>query len=168
MILQKCSLWKVAEVFFREPTRVHYIKEISKKINLAHTSVKKHVRELIGEGLVEQTEGDIYTGYRAKRDSPHFIFAKKISNQILLQESGLLDVLKENYPEAIIIFGSYDKGEDLETSDIDIYADIKRYKTDLEKFESHLKRKIQIIFKGEASKSLMGSINQGTLLYGDR
>ena len=57
MIVQKCSLWNVAQVFFAEPTKTHHIKEISRRISLAHTSVKKHVIELVREGLIEEDMG---------------------------------------------------------------------------------------------------------------
>ena len=168
MILQKCSLWNVATVFFTEPTKVHYIKEISKKINLAPTSVKKHIQELVKEGFIEETDKEIFKGYLARRDNPEFIFYKKISNLISVRLSGLTECLKEHYPKSIILFGSYDRGEDIETSDIDLFVDSKKIKINTEKFEKYLKRNIHIVFKEEAEKSLMGSINQGTILFGER
>ena len=144
MILQRCSLWKVAEIFFLEPTKTHYIKEISRKIELAHTSIKKHISVLLELGLIEKSI-QIFVGYKAVRENPDFIFYKKISNLIMLKESGLIESLKENYPKSIILFGSYDKGEDIETSDIDIVIDTKKFKLDLKKFEKLLKYKIENI-----------------------
>ena len=167
MILQKCSLWNVAVIFFIEPTKVHYIKEISKRISLAPTSVKKHILELVKEGFIEKTDKEIFKGYLAKRDNQEFIFNKKISNLISLNSSGLIDFLKEHYPKSIILFGSYNKGEDIETSDIDIFIDSKKFKPNLEKFEKILKRNIHLIFREEAEKSLLESINQGTILFGE-
>ena len=167
MILQKCSIWRVAEIFFLEPTKVHYIKEISRKIKLAHTSVKKHVLELVKLGLVEETS-QVFKGYKAIRENPEFLFNKKISNLIMLKNSGLIEILKENYPKSIILFGSYDKGEDIESSDVDIFVDSKKFKIDLTKYEKYLNRNIHILFKGEPSKDLMESINQGTILFGEK
>ncbi|MCK9596038.1 nucleotidyltransferase domain-containing protein [Candidatus Pacearchaeota archaeon] len=168
MILQKCSIWKVAEVFFTEPTKVHFIKEISKKINLAHTSVKVHIHTLVKEGLIEETRTEIFKGYKAKRDTAEFIFHKKISNLISINSSEIIELLKEHYPKSIILFGSYNKGEDIETSDIDIFVDSKKFKVDIEKFEKYLKRGIHILFKEEAGKSIIESINQGAILFGER
>ena len=167
MILQKCSIWKVAEIFFLEPTKVHYIKEISRKINLAHTSVKKHILELVKAGLAEETS-QIFKGYKASRENPEFIFQKKISNLIMLKESGLLESLKEHYPKSIILFGSYDKGEDIESSDVDIFVNSKKLNLSLDKFEKYLNRTIHIIFKEEESRSLIESINQGSILFGEK
>jgi predicted nucleotidyltransferase len=168
MILQKCSLWKVAEIFFIEPTKVHYIKEISKKINLAHTSVKNHILTLIELGFIEESNSQVFKGYKARRENPDFIFYKKLSNLISLRNSGLIKLLKEHYPKSMILIGSYDKGEDIESSDIDIFIDSKKVNIKLDKFEDNLKRKIHIIFKDEASKSLMDSIKQGTIIYGEK
>ena len=167
MILQKCSLWNVAEIFFIEPTKVHYIKEISRKIHLAHTSVKKHLLDLLELGLIEEIS-QVFKGYKAKRDNQEFIFHKKISNLVMLKNSGLLDSLKEHYPKSIILFGSYDKGEDIESSDIDIFIESKKFKIDLEKYGKLLNRNIHLLFKEETNKSIMASINQGSILYGER
>jgi len=168
MILQKCSIWRVAEIFFAEPTKVHFINEISKKINLAPTSVKVHLNALVKDGLIEETRTEIFKGYKAKRDNPEFIFHKKISNLISLNSSGIIELLKEHYPKSIILFGSYNKGEDIETSDIDIFVDSKKFKVDIENSEKYLKREIHILFKEEVSKDIIESINQGTILFGER
>lgn len=168
MILQKCSLWSVAEVFFSEPFKIHHIKEISNKISLAHTSVKNHINTLLKEGLIEEDKTGVFKGYKSRRDNPQFIFCKKVSNLININESNLLEYLKEHYPKSIILYGSYDKGEDIESSDIDIFIDSKKFKFDLSKYEKFLKRKMHIIFREEVGKSLLESINQGTILYGER
>lgn len=168
MILQKCSIWKVAEVFFIEPTKTHFIKEISKKIDLAHTSVKKHVLDLIDLRLIRKSNSEVFPGYRANRENPDFIFYKKIFNFVSLKESKVVDYLKEKYPQSIILFGSYSKGEDIETSDIDIFIDCKKFKSDLKQYEKYLGRKIHLLFKEETNKSLTGNINQGIVLFGER
>ena len=168
MILLKCSLWKVAEIFFLEPTKTHYIKEISRRINLAHTSVKKHLIDLIDLGLIKEYDKEVFKGYKAVRENPEFIFHKKIANLIFLRYSGIIDKIAEKYPKTIILFGSYDKGEDIESSDIDLFVNSPRFKIALTEFEASLKRKMHIIFKGETTKNLMESINQGNILFGER
>jgi len=167
-MIQKCSQWKVLRIFFLEPTRIHYIKEIARKIGLAHTSVKKHLLEIANEGLIKKTKGEIFSGYKADRENPEFIFYKKINNLIELKKSGIIEIIKERYPKSIILFGSYEKGEDIETSDIDLFIDSKKFDIETEKLEKSLNRGIHIIFKGEESKSLSEGILQGTLLFGER
>lgn len=168
MLVHKCALWKVAEIFFLEPTKIHFVKEISRKITLAPTSVKIHLNTLIKEGLIKAAESEPYNGYRAQRENHDFIFEKKIANLIFIKSSGLIEELREKYPKSIILFGSYNKGEDIESSDIDIFIDSKPFKFNLGKSEDYLKRKVHIIFKEDVQKSLLGSINQGTILFGER
>jgi len=168
MIIQKSSLWKVAEIFFIEPTKVHFIKEISRKIKLAPTSVRAHLKTLVNNGLIQEMESAPFNGYMANRENPEFIFEKKIANLILLKSSGLVESLNEKYPKSVILFGSYDKGEDIETSDIDLFVDSKVFKFDKKIFEKYLNRKIHLIFKNETDDSLIESINQGTILSGER
>jgi predicted nucleotidyltransferase len=168
MLIQKSSLWKVAEIFFIEPTKIHFIKEISKKINLAPTSIRVHLQTLLEEGLIQKVESKPFDGYKAKRENQDFIYEKKIANLIILKSSNLIEKLKEKYPKSIILFGSFDKGEDIETSDIDIFIDAKSFKFNTELFEKNLNRKIHIIFREQTEKSLVESINQGTILFGER
>ncbi|MEK6889739.1 MAG: nucleotidyltransferase domain-containing protein [Nanoarchaeota archaeon] len=48
-------------------------------------------------------------------------------------------------PNVIILFGSASKGEDIESSDIDLYIETpKKHTFSLDKFEKILKRKIQV------------------------
>lgn len=168
MIIQKCSLWKVARIFFIEPTKVHFIKEISRRISLSPTSVKLHVETLKKEGLIESVASEPFNGFRALRENPEFIFEKKISNLIELKDSEIIEELKEKYPKSIILFGSYSKGEDIESSDIDLFVDSNSFSPNFEKFEKKLNKKIHIIFKKDANESLISSINQGIILFGER
>ena len=51
---RECSYLKVLEVFFVEPTTIHFIKEISKKINLALTSVRNYIKDLMTRELIKK------------------------------------------------------------------------------------------------------------------
>ena len=62
----KEGVWKVFEVFVDEPTKVHFVKEISKKINLAPTSVKIHLQKLENKEIVIRKKGDRFLGYISK------------------------------------------------------------------------------------------------------
>jgi len=171
MLLQKCSLLRVFEVFVDEPLKIHYIKEISRKINLAHTSIKKHLQELNKQNLIIKQKGERYFGFIANRDEENFIFYKKIFNLMKIKESGFLeDLIKKLYPQVIVLYGSYLNGEDVEKSDIDIFI-LSRTKKRLEtgKFEKRLKRKIHIILESKLNKlpiELKSEILNGSVLYG--
>ena len=171
-MLQKCSIYRVASVFFNEPTKKHYLIEISKKIKLAHTSVKKHLSALKELGIIKEEveeKGDRkYPLYKANLEKKEYKFYKKIYN--LNQIKGLIKFLKDNImPKTIILFGSYSRGEDTEESDIDLFIQCKEEKIDISKFEKFLNRNIQLHFKKdfkEYSKELKNNIINGIILEG--
>jgi len=167
----RSSVWKVFEVFVEEPLRIHYIKEISRKINLAPTSVRKHLENLEKENILTRKKGEIFAGFVANRNNNNFLFYKRTLNIIKIKESGLINYLISSlYPKAIVLYGSYPKGEDVEDSDIDILIISKIKKNmHLEKFEKKLKRKIHIITKEKLSKlnkNLKLEIINGIIIYG--
>ncbi len=168
---QKCSLLKVFSIFVEEPLKIHYIKEISRKINLAPTSVKKHLSYLLKQNLIFKKKGERFYGFVANRDNKDFLFYKKIFNILKLKESGFLDFLVNSlHPQAIVLYGSYFRGEDIETSDIDILIISKvKKKLALEKFEKILKRGIHLIIISSLKKltpELKTEVINGLVLYG--
>jgi len=161
------------EFFAREPTREHYLKDISRRTKIAHTSIAKNLEKLRKEDLIEKRvdkKGSRnYPIYVAKQNDA-FRFQKKMINIMQLQESGLLAHIKDNYtPAAIVVFGSYGRGEDTEDSDIDIYIRAAPRKTDLRKYERMLGRKIQLHENAEFGRypeELRNNILNGVILYG--
>ena len=118
-MIQKCSTIKVLEVFLNESTKMHFIREISRKIGLATTSVSNNVKELLNGEFIVKKEGVPFSGYIANRENDRFIFYKKSHNLYSLYDLKSL-IAEELNPKSIIVFGSYSKGEDIESSDIDI------------------------------------------------
>jgi len=167
----KSSIWKVFEVFVDEPLKIHYIKEISRKIKLAPTSVKKHIMDLEKQEIIFKKKGERFTGYIANRDNEDFIFYKKIFNQMKIQNSGLINQIKNTlYPKSIVLYGSYLRGEDVEESDIDLLIISKTKKhVSSSKFEKILKRKIHIIIEenlNKLNKNLKLEVINGLVLFG--
>ncbi|MFT4313378.1 MAG: nucleotidyltransferase family protein [Candidatus Woesearchaeota archaeon] len=151
-MLQKCNLWNVATVFFTEPETPFELMTISKKIQLAHTSVKKHLHTLIELQIIKTQKSQLGNKnnivYTAKKRHPNYIHYKKIHNINALYKSRIIDYLTEKcQPNSIVLFGSYAKGEDTKTSDIDLFVESQEEKLKLEDFEQILHRKIQIHFK---------------------
>ena len=101
-----------------------------------------------------------------------FIRLKQILNLDNIYSSGLVDRLVEVYhaPDAIILFGSYSRGEDTEDSDIDIAVLTGRKQIDesYAKQEKELKRKlsIKIISPKNITKEFTLSLANGVILYG--
>lgn len=171
-MLQRCSISRVAGIFFSEPTKDHYLIEISKKAKLAHTSVKKHLKELKHLSIIKETiekKGNRkFPIYKAEIESREYKFYKRMHN--VIQTKKLITFLKDKLmPNNIILFGSYARGEDIESSDIDIFLECKKEEITLENFESHLNRKIQLHFKDNFNnfpKELKNNIMNGIVLDG--
>lgn len=168
-MVQKCSYLRVLEIFFIEPTTIHFVKEISKRINLAPTSVRNHIKDLLKQGLIARKKAKPFDGLIANRENEDFIFYKRVYNLYSLKELSSFLVTKY-YPKVLVIFGSYSTGEDVEDSDIDLFilSNIKK-ETDLNNFEKKLKRKVNILILNdlnELDKNLLKKIWNGIVLYG--
>lgn len=173
-MLQKSSIVNTLNVFFEEPTRRHSLIYISRKINLAHTSVKKNIKGLINLGFIKkeiETKGTRkFPVYMANKEYKKFTQMKKIANLDSLLESGLIDFLEERLmSKCIVVFGSYSRGEDTEESDIDLFIESKKTEINCIPFEKKLKRKIELHFKEsfkDYPKELKNNIIQGIVLNG--
>jgi len=166
---QRCSYLRVLSVFFVEPTTVHFIKEISKRINLAHTSVRNYITDLNAKGLIKKKKTKPFSGFVANRENEDFIFYKKVYNLYTLKELNHF-LIQEFWPKLIVLFGSYSRGEDVESSDIDLLIVSKVKKdVDLTRFEKNLKRDINLLIVDNLEKldeSLIKKIYNGFVLHG--
>ncbi len=161
------------EYMFRYPTKEHYLMDISREIDISHTSVTKNLKHLRQEGIIiekAQKKGSrFFPIYKINLDSKIYRKYKRISNLLLLEESGLIDELTDLSPRCIVLFGSYQKGEDTEESDIDLYVERKFFKIDLEKYNNLLGRNIELHIKEKFNDypiELRSNIINGTVLYG--
>ncbi|MBU2638962.1 MAG: nucleotidyltransferase domain-containing protein [Nanoarchaeota archaeon] len=160
---------KILELFFEEPARNFQIREISRITGIAAMSARKYLEKLKTEGLIEKSNGAIYSSYRAG-NSRMFRLYKQQAIMLKIYQSGLVDYLeRETLPRSIVLFGSARKGEHDKSSDIDLFVQSAEKKLALEKFEKALKHKISILFEPKLknlSKELFNNITNGILLYG--
>ncbi|MEA3414261.1 MAG: nucleotidyltransferase domain-containing protein, partial [Nanoarchaeota archaeon] len=146
-MLQKSTREKVLEIFFLEPSKKHYLKEISKKIKIAHTSVKKVLNELLEEKIIiekiERKGKRNFPLFYSNLEIDNFKNLKKFNNFKEIYDSKLIEYLEEKFmPKSIVLFGSYFRGEDIEESDIDLFIEVEELEVYLKKFEKKLGRKI--------------------------
>ena len=175
-MLKKDNITKVLEIFFDNPVPEgigFQLREISRKIKLAPKSVKLYLEELEKESLIIKKKHRIhnYPVYYANRDDSYFKFLKRLNMLRRIKESGLLDYLDEKcMPDAIILFGSASRGEDIKGSDIDLYMQCDEKKLDLSRYEKELGRKINLFFEknfDRLSEELKNNIINGDRLKGD-
>lgn len=173
-MIQKSNIMDVLAPFFQEPTKTQYLMGISRKIKLAHTSVKKALFRLVREGIVIETVEKRgkrrFPVYKADINSDRFRELKRQDNLQKLTDSGLLDYLEQKLsPKSMVLFGSYQRGEDLEDSDIDLFLECEEEEMGLERYEKMLGRKIQLHFKEDFTKypsELKNNIINGTIMRG--
>jgi predicted nucleotidyltransferase len=169
-MIHKCSNMQVLEIFFKQPTSIHFIREIGREINLAPTSVKNTVDKLHESMLIKTKKSKPFDGYVANRENDLFLFYKRAYNLSTLYE--LIQCIEELiHPQAIVLFGSYSRGEDIESSDIDLLV-LSKIKKDinLEKIEKKLERKINLMIIDNLNKLDSGIINKihnGIVLHGE-
>lgn len=117
----KVLLW-----FFSYPTKEMSLSDIAEILEMSKTTANKIVGKLEKEGfLKKEVIGKVW---RVSCNQNHvYNFSRKIAyNLLMIYESGIIRAIHEIVPNprAIILFGSYRKGDDNEKSDMDIAVEI--------------------------------------------
>ena len=167
-------MFRTADFFFINPSKEHYLMDISRNIGLAHTSIKKNLKGLVKLGMIsehsEKKGGRLFPIYRANLDNKLFKRYKLIHNLSSILESGLVDFIEEKLmPKSVVLFGSYSRGEDAETSDVDLFVECKGEELNIKIFEKKLGRKIELHFKENFAlypEELKNNIINGIVLSG--
>ena len=179
-MLQRSSTERTAEVFFASPTKKQYLMDISRSISLAHTSVKKNLDILVKTGIVkesvERKGSRKFPLYTANRESSLFRKQKILYNLSIIFQSQLIEFIEETFaPKAVVLFGSFQRGEDSEDSDIDLFFECKKKNVDVRRFEKKLGRKIELHFnehfetyQNELKNNIINGITLSGFLEGYR
>ena len=163
---------RIKEYFLVNPTAKMRVREIERTLKLPLPSIIRYCKELEKDEILVIIKIGNVTFYSANRANVKYILEKKIYNIKRIYESGLIEYIKiELSNPPIILFGSFSKGEDLEGSDIDLYIETpSNKKTDLEKFEKIMERRIQIFnhknLREISNPNLANNIINGVLLNG--
>jgi len=167
---------KVLFFFFSFPDISIGLNELVNKIKISKTNANKIVTKLQKKGfLIKEVIGK---SWRIKCNKNHiYNRSKKIAfNLQLIYESNVINEIHKKIPnsEAIVLFGSYRKGDDIEKSDIDIAVNIigKEFKIEeLGKIENLGYRKdvtvnLHLFSKDKIKKNLFANIVNGIVLEG--
>ncbi|MCR4327646.1 MAG: nucleotidyltransferase domain-containing protein [Nanoarchaeota archaeon] len=169
-MLKNYNKYKLLRVFMDSPNESFRLRELSRAGGMAPLSVSNYLKEFQKEGLVKKIVKRNVPFYTAERNDEKFILYKKIGIIYEINESGLVDYLWENLsPDAIILYGSYAKGESTEDSDIDIFIIGHEEKIDLKKFEKIFGKEIHLIFQKDPKKipdELKNNLINGIVLKG--
>jgi len=166
---------KILELFFKEPEKEFYVREIARILQKSPATISKYLKEMKKNNILESEEKFNHLIFKAA-DTEKFRQEKLNYNLNLINNSGLIDFLVKEYdPEAIVLFGSFAKSENTKKSDIDLFIISSRKKQiNIEKFESKLGYKVQLFIhsKQEIEKikqknpELINNWINGIKLYG--
>jgi len=165
------------KVFLENPEKEFHVRYLSKLLKKSPTTISKYLKKFEKEKILKSEKKLNHLLFKANTQNQIFKQLKSNYNLNLLKNSGLIDYLvkKFNYPEAIILFGSFAKGENFPKSDIDLLV-ISPSKKDinLTKFEKKIGHKIQMFIRSKKetetmrtkNKELLNSIINGIVVYG--
>jgi len=115
---------KVSELekfFYRNPSSKVHLRERSRELGMSTSYITENAEELIERGILQEERMGKMRVFSAATSSPAYRKSKKAFNLARIIESGLVERIEEElYPQAIVLFGSYLEGRDVEDSDIDI------------------------------------------------
>lgn len=168
---------KLIGYFMKDTAREFHVRELAKRAKMSPTTVSKHLAKLKKDGLLISSRRLGHLFYKADTKSHTFMDMKVFYNIAALRKSGIIGYLEKefNHPQAIVLFGSFRKGEDIRQSDIDLLVITPTKKeTGLSVYETRLGHAVQLFTISESelegmkenNKELMNNIINGIILYG--
>ena len=136
---------RLLEHFFQNPTGRYRVRQLERELGLALPSVIRYTGELVDEGYLGKEVIGNTTFFIAGRTSEKYLLGKMLYNLRSLHASGVVEHLRRIYDNpTLVVFGSYARGQAIETSDIDLYVETPNKNIgDLASFEERLGRRIQ-------------------------
>ncbi len=168
-MLPETSVQTIFNHFCDYPTEEVHLRELSRRVRLTMPAIVRGVKILEKEGLVTVRRTKAWTMVKANREEK-FRRLKRVHNLERVYASGLVDEIKQAYrwPHAIILFGSYSRGEDTEQSDIDIAIIAGTPGTITKKYKEALRREVSLhhITMSRASPEFQTELANGVVLEG--
>lgn len=168
---------KIVNLFLTDSYSKFNVREVARLTRLSPSTASKYLNRLVEEGILKRGVERNYILYSADAESKHFRDLKIYHNIKRIRLSGVIDFIEKelNYPEAILLFGSFVKGENRKESDVDLFILSESEQTlKLEQFEKKLGAKIQIFLytrkdvekMKKSNRELLNNIINGITLGG--
>ena len=168
---------RVLSVLFRYPEKEFSLSDLAREACVAKAHIGRILDEIYKIGIIKIIKLSKIWRIQANQQNPVYTKSKIIYNLGLVYQSGLVEFLNDefNNPKAIILFGSFRKGDDISNSDIDIAIEnneINDYKIvrlkNLIEFENSVERKIQIhlFSRKHVDINVFNNIANGIILSG--
>ncbi|MBU0614603.1 MAG: nucleotidyltransferase domain-containing protein [Nanoarchaeota archaeon] len=168
---------KIVEVLFRYPEKEFSLSDLAREAGVAKANIGNILEEFHAAGLVTIEKLSKIWRIRSNQTNWFYVRGKIVYNLNFVYGSGMVEFLVDYFknPKAIVLFGSFRKGEDMSNSDIDIAVEsdeAEEYNIiglrELSEFEDMVKRKIQLhIFNRKSiDLNVFNNIANGILLWG--
>jgi len=148
-------------------------RQIAQKLDVSPPAITKALPGLEKADFIKkfQDKESKRWSIELNRDNYHVIQLKRVDNLQQTYESGLADFLEKEFAGAtIVLFGSYSRGDDTLTSDIDIaIIGRKEKQVDTSQYDLVLERKIRLNFYEsweKIHKNLKENLCNGIILVG--
>ncbi|MBI2040670.1 MAG: nucleotidyltransferase domain-containing protein [DPANN group archaeon] len=176
-MLMQSSCDRVLEVLFRMPEAEFSLSDLAKEAGVAKPHIGSILKKFVGLNLITIIKLTKIWRIRANQQNWNFIRSKIVYNLNFIYQSGLVEFLSEYFknPKAIVLFGSFRRGEDISSSDIDIAIETSEeteYNViglrELSDFEKNISRRIQIhkFNKKNVDMHVFNNIANGVVLAG--
>lgn len=162
-------------LFFNYPTKHWHFTELAKRIGIAQSKLDKWLKRMVNEKIVlKAIERGKMPYYVGNYESPAYHHKKMIFALNQLYSSGFLNHLSAlQNAKAVVIFGSFARGDWFENSDIDLFIygsddglSISEYELklhrDIHLFTCKTLRQLNVLWPG-----LQHNIIKGYLVKGD-
>jgi predicted nucleotidyltransferase len=175
--LEAVAQQKLLITIFAFPEVEYSLTEMAEKANVSKSTASRIIQRLRSAGIVKVEDKGIAWRIRADVGNFKYIKRKIVHNLNILYQTNLVEFLetKLGHPPSIILFGSFRKGDDISTSDVDLAVETKDdVETQsiriegLEQYEDQIGKKIQILLynRKKVDINVFNNIANGILLYG--
>jgi predicted nucleotidyltransferase len=147
------AIQKILEILIQFPEKEFSLSDLAKESKVSKAHMGGMLEELLKIEFIKIEKLNKIWRIKANQNNLDFMRSKINYNLNLIYQSGIIEFLNEYFknPKAIILFGSFRKGEDISSSDIDIAIETDTARIhevieldEMTEFEKVMKRKIQI------------------------
>lgn len=164
--------YRILKLFFNMPMSKFRVRWLSRFTKLDTKTVMNYLKNFVKEGIViRKKPRNHYPYYESNRLSKIYRYEKSNIAIKKIIKSKLIEYLeKKLHPEAIVLFGSIQKGTYYKKSDVDLFIKVDYKKVDLSKYEKKIGYKITPLFEQNLknlSRGLLQNIYNGYVLSGN-
>lgn len=171
------AYWKVVYWFFAYPTQETSLNELTKQAGISKTTAHRLVSRLVKEKFLKtKILGKVWQ-ISCEQQHPLNSTKKVLYNQELVYNSGVMEEVLRAVPNprSIILFGSYRKGDDVETSDLDLAVETLDHDEvqivplgEIPQFGYRKKVKVNLLkfSRNRIDLNLFANLANGIVLYG--